>query len=233
MAELSERRLGGTGTIRKNQCNGIPIQSVESVKKERRGYFTSISSEKMQLVRWNDNSVVTILSNCYTSTNVNKVSRWSGSEKKCITNIHPNVLGNAFMGGCDLHDQFIYTYPFAIRSKKWWWPLFSWVLKSALVNSFLYMKSINDQTCAFSLDHTRHVARYTCIIGTYGRSAGFRRVARPILQNSLCFDEKDHCPMNESSKYLRCKHCSRRTAYICKKCNVPINIDCFVVYHTS
>ena len=88
-------------------------------------------------------------------------------------------------------------------------------------------------SCAFSLDHTRHVARYTCIIGTYGRSAGFRRVARPILQNSLCFDGKDHWPIKGSSKYLHCKHCSRRTAYICKKCNVPINIDCFVVYHTS
>ena len=38
------------------------------------------------------------------------------------------------MGGVDLHDQFVANYRVHIRSKKWWWPHFNWVVNSLAVN---------------------------------------------------------------------------------------------------
>lgn len=44
------------------------------------------------------------------------------------------------MGGVDLHDKFVSRYRVNIRSKKWWWPGFSWALNSAMVNSWGYYR---------------------------------------------------------------------------------------------
>jgi hypothetical protein len=51
------------------------------------------------------------------------------------------------MGGVDRLDQNIATYQISIRTKKWWWPVFS-ILVSASVNNawLLYRQSPSNET---------------------------------------------------------------------------------------
>ena len=88
------------------------------------------------LVRWNDNSVVTMASNCYGVNPVRCATRWSNADKKRIAINQPEVLFqyNQFMGGVDRMDENIAKLRVAIRMKKWWWPMFSWLLNVSVNN---------------------------------------------------------------------------------------------------
>lgn len=57
---------------------------------------------------------------------------------------------NTHMGGVDLHDQCVNRYRIGIQSKKWWWPCYSWALKSAMVNSWCYYSYM--KLCAMERD---------------------------------------------------------------------------------
>jgi len=39
------------------------------------------------------------------------------------------------MGGTDRMDENIAMYRIGIRGKKWWWPLFTWLLDAAIHNA--------------------------------------------------------------------------------------------------
>jgi hypothetical protein len=41
------------------------------------------------------------------------------------------------MGGVDISDQYISSYNFIRKSKKWWRKMFFWLLEVAVVNSFI------------------------------------------------------------------------------------------------
>ena len=47
---------------------------------------------------------------------------------------------NSNMNGVDLTDQLRSVYNCRIRSRKWWVPLFFWLLETAIVNSYLCYK---------------------------------------------------------------------------------------------
>lgn len=59
--------------------------------------------------------------------------------KKRVSIDQPYVITmyNANMGGVDRMDQNVSTYRISIRSKKWWWPLFAYLLNVAMQNSWL------------------------------------------------------------------------------------------------
>ena len=77
---------------------------------------------RMLAVRWNDNNVVTLLSNCFGVQPVTQIKRWSASEKKHIRIPMQNLISqyNRFMGGTDRMDQNIAKFRINIRIKKWW-----------------------------------------------------------------------------------------------------------------
>ena len=65
MDYLSEVAFGGTGTIRLNRTEKAPLQEPASTKKKSRGSFEQKNDKNagITLVRWNDNSIVTMASN--------------------------------------------------------------------------------------------------------------------------------------------------------------------------
>src|SRR5436190_24281648 len=97
------------------------------------------SSNKLLAVRWNDNSVVTVLTNCDTLNPKKIASRYSRTEKKKITIDVPGPIAkyNTNMGGVDLCDEFVATYRCGIRTKKWWWPIFAWSIDIFCVQGWL------------------------------------------------------------------------------------------------
>ena len=64
------------------------------------------------------------------------VRRFSQSLKRQVTVTQPNLISshNKYMGGVDLHDNFVSKYRIKVKEKKWWWLLFVNLLDSPIVN---------------------------------------------------------------------------------------------------
>lgn len=62
------------------------------------------------------------------------------------------------MDGTDIMDENINRRRVAIRGKKWWWPIFTWLLDVAVLNAWQIHKSVGS---AFtSLEFRRELARF-------------------------------------------------------------------------
>ena len=100
---------------------GIPLTNKREAEKWNKGkYEVYVETKSVEVVRWKDNSIVTMASNCISSRTCLQVSRWNAAERKIVKIDCPQSVHdyNKNMDGCDLHDQFQYTYEFAIRMKK-------------------------------------------------------------------------------------------------------------------
>jgi hypothetical protein len=64
---LKEKGISVTGTVRVNRMEKCPLKAPEFVKKENRGFHDHCLDRKsgMLAIRWNDNNVVSMLSNCF------------------------------------------------------------------------------------------------------------------------------------------------------------------------
>lgn len=84
LAELSKMGFYATGTIRDNRIGKCPITQVKKMKKEDRGTFDSAFDTKhgISVVRWNDNSVVTMATNWDKIYPLSMAKRYSRKEKK-------------------------------------------------------------------------------------------------------------------------------------------------------
>ena len=59
-----------------------------------------------------------------------------GSQRKTVLKPELIVQYNSHMGGVDLMDFWLSIYRPRIRSRKWYWPLFSWVVGVSLIASW-------------------------------------------------------------------------------------------------
>ena len=60
MVKLDKKGFRATGTVRENRFKKCTITSITEVKKKPRGSFDFRSHVNIEVVRWNDNSVVTL-----------------------------------------------------------------------------------------------------------------------------------------------------------------------------
>ncbi|KAJ4437596.1 hypothetical protein ANN_17741 [Periplaneta americana] len=81
----------------------------KSDRLSKRGSFDMLYDEgsKLLICRWNDNSVVTVVTNCDSVLPVSNVQRYSSSQKKNVAISQPAAITNynINMGGTDLMDQ--------------------------------------------------------------------------------------------------------------------------------
>lgn len=120
--------IKGTGTIRSNQIPKNPLRLSAELKKSPRGthdHKLDVNTN-VSIVSWNDNSVVSLISNAAGVNPIRMVKRYSQREKKSILVPQPFVakLYNEIMGGIDRSDQNMSLWT-AIRSKKRNFCLFS------------------------------------------------------------------------------------------------------------
>ena len=107
---------------------------------------------------WKDNRVVSVGSSHFGVKQTVGVKRYSPEQKKIVTVQMPRAISkyNAGMGGTDLMDQNISTYRIGIRSKKWWWSLFTWPIDAALRNAWILCKKTRKIT---QLQFRREIAQ--------------------------------------------------------------------------
>lgn len=72
-----------------------------------------------------------------------KVRRYSQAQKKHILVDRPAAFGkyNDSMGGTDRMDQNVANYRIIIRSKKWYWPIFTWLIDTCVHNAWQLRRS--------------------------------------------------------------------------------------------
>lgn len=243
LIHLKEQGYNGTGTIRENrvpkEC-GV-LTSIE-VKKKERGYLDYKSSDDGVLItRWNDNSSVTVASTVHPVFPLGNVKRYSKEEKKYLSVPRPLVVSqyNKNMGGTDLMDENINRHRIAIRGKKWWWPIFTWLLDVAVQNAWQIHRSAGSTFTA--LQFRRELARfylmsYGCPPKGAGRPSSSKQSSSGTrLSESIRFDGRDHYVIqNEGNKRRRCASdtCMSVVRTACTKCNVGLCIPCFLSYHT-
>lgn len=165
LCTLKANGYGGTGTIRENRLpKNCPLLPTKQLEKQSRGDYSAILEKESGIlyVRWLDNKVVTMASTSYGVAPVKAVQRFSRSEKKIVNVPRPDLTMqyNKNMGGTDQMDNNIswlvillilfipvilhifFSYRIGVRSKKWYWPIFTYLIDAAIQNAWtLYRKS--------------------------------------------------------------------------------------------
>ena len=218
--KLTEKKIGTTGTVRGNRIEKYPITGVKEIKKKERGaYDYQYDDQKKLLVcRWNDNTVVTVVSNVHGVFPLQKAKRWSGVQKRHLEIDQPNAIKryNSSMGGTDRMDQNIATYSIGIRSKNWWWSLFIWLLDVSIGNAhYLYKRSpaYNDEP----LDLLGFKKKIVLVYGqryksrlAIGRPLG--RVPCKRVRDEIRYDGKDHL-VQYIDNQRRCGVCDKKVNF--------------------
>ncbi|XP_054729248.1 piggyBac transposable element-derived protein 3-like [Anastrepha obliqua] len=160
LMHLKKMGYGGTGTLRQNRLpKECPIAKVETMKKRERGSYEYASQGDVVVARWMDNSVVTVASTDHKVHPLGTASRYSKACKQKIKIPRPHLIGayNQSMGGTDLMDAHINNYRIGIRSKKWWWPIFTWLIDVSVNNSWILMRKSGRNIS--QLDFRREIAQ--------------------------------------------------------------------------
>lgn len=236
---LSDKGVGIVGTARTNRIEKCPIQSAKDLKKKERGcYDYKYDRERGVLVTsWNDNSVVTLVSNCAGNQPLQKAKRWSAAEKRKVEIDQPKLVAeyNANMGGVDRMDQNIAQYRMSIRTKKWWWPLFAFLPEAAMQNAWhLYRISEHAETSPLDfLAFRREVCKVYFMRGPKRQAGRPYRYTGAIDKRVPCdvrYDNQGHM-ITVNPTQRRCALCKRKTTRKCVKCNVGLHDKCFVQFH--
>lgn len=231
---LKNQGQRATGTVRDNRTRKCPLSSVELFKKKKRGYFEHMYDRDSGLlfIRWQDNNTVTMVTNYDTLEPVYHVKRWSAIDKEKIDIQQPSIFQNynRFMGGVDLHDQAVNNYRISIRSKKWWWMLFTNMINMTVVNAWRLFQVANNESMGL-LEFERMIVRH--YLSCHNKSTYTK--LRPIgqLPISVRMEGAGHFPQ-KLDKQLRCTQCHLRARWSCSRCKVTLCIerDYFRSYHS-
>ena len=91
---LSKNGVCGTGTLRGNRTDHCPIKDIKVIGQEYRGSYDyrCDSENKLIVATWNDNSIVTLASNCQPVNPVGTTKPYSRKEKKIVDVPEPSLV---------------------------------------------------------------------------------------------------------------------------------------------
>jgi len=115
-------------------------------------------------------------------------------------------LYNTHLCGRDSFDQAVLAYLIKIRSRKWYFPLFSWALNALLANSWRFYQQLVSFN-AFLLDYTREI-----VMTLSGRCGGEHRQggrqSKQYTSSSVCrYENISHWPNDSDVSGGVCAHC--------------------------
>lgn len=235
LSYLRHLGYGAVGTIRDNRISkSCPLTNKKDFQKKKRGDSEHIieKNDGILLVRWMDNSVVTIASTNDGIEPQGTVKRYCQKEKRHVMIPRPHCVAayNKNMGGTDLMDQAIAAYRIGIRGKKWYWPIFTWLIDVAMHNAW-YLGRKNCQISA--LEFRREIVQaYLIKYKTNIKIPGRISLKRNILPD-VRFDRIDHFVISCNRRRCAGLGCKSFGRTMCQKCDVGLCINCFASYHTK
>lgn len=226
---LSEMNIRACGTVRENRTNKCPLIHSKSLKKHERGSYDYKSDGMVICVKWNDNAIVTLQSNHYGVTPLQKVSRRVKGQNKTDV-IQPNLIRryNEGMGGVDLLDRLCSSYRPKLRQKKWWWNLFSHALNLAVVAAFRFYQHVNNNDKITHLEFRRTIA--VCLIKVNATQRKRKGGPTAPVVRDIRLDGINHIVTTCSQG--RCSVCQKNTRLKCSKCDKRLHKNvCFELFH--
>ena len=182
---------------------------------------------------------MTIGSNFKCDTPADQCQRWSNETKSRIAVSRPKSISsyNRSMGGTDNMDQAINGYKPTIRNRKWYWPLFVFILQVGTYNAWkLSRKSDSGRNNSF-LSFLRYIVTTYLTLYKTARKKGktnnlycVRGVATRVPE-SIRYDGIGHSISNSGGSRTRCALCHNKTTYECVKCGVKLHTKCFATFH--
>lgn len=241
---FQEIGYSGVGTLREDRIpRSCPLPKKQIMKTTPRGYFESAlcKEDGILVCKWHDNGIVSVASNCHGIEPIASVKRYSQSEKKHVLVQRPAAFTeyNKNMGGVDKMDENINRYRVAIRSKKWYWPILTWLIDVCVNNAWQIRR--NGGHPQAQLDFRRELVNY--YITKYGvarKGAGRpisskRSISDNRVSDDIRYDRMDHLVTSvPENKKRRCagEGCSSIIRTMCKKCQVGLCVSCFSVFHS-
>lgn len=227
-ADVKEKlHINCTGTFRKNRIPNNPFD-YKQIQKSERGTFDIKRHDETgtNLVCWNDNTPVTVGSNCVSSyektIEVKRYSKKSGGKiaVKCPVMVHHY---NKTMGGVDRLDANVSFCRSSIRGKKWYYPLFIHLLDCSIANAWiLYRMTVGKKDI--------NTFRTEVAEALLSKSVSQRKVNTKPATSSR-YDQVGHFVDSISSE-RRCGVCQKKTKYECIKCRKALHPKaCFLQYH--
>lgn len=195
-----------------------------------------ICKEGMLACCWKDTKKVVILSNCHDAVSQTITRKMKdGSHRKLVC---PDavIFYNQYMGGIDLSDQMVTLYDLDRKSKKWWIKVFFRLMMTAVFNSYTIYCDVHHKKFSF-LDFLVSLAESLINLGRSKMPERRMHLSeRPSKKTRILSNIGDHLLVKEKSR-RRCVRCSsrkkeKRTDCVCKKCNIPLCMACFTLYHT-
>lgn len=182
-------------------------------------------------IRWRDNALVTVLTNHGTVEPKSNTKRYDRIKKTHINVKIPNAIAqyNKNMGGVDLHDNALANYRIAVRSKKWWWPLFINLLGNMMVNAWKLHVLVSTKEGTKPLSQLQFRASIVNELLTCTKSTGDQVSKNNSLQLPN-INKTIHCISRRSGNPRRCVVCHTHTPYECEVCSVRLHQKCFSKY---
>ena len=228
------------GTIRTNRLRGCQelLPTDQQMKKKKRGSSAQVvcNKNKLAVVKWNDNKVVTLISSYIDSHPIETIKRYDKDEKKKVQVECPQIVKhyNKHMGGVDLADMLISLYRTPFKSHRWYIGIFSQLIDMCINNAWLLQKrdGKNIMLKEFRFQLFEGLTKSNKIVKSINATEDIGedlKIHKPVSvrpTDSVRFDDKGHLP-EAGDETMRCKYCkSGRTTVFCIKCNVHL---CFVV----
>ena len=163
LAKLSDRKYAATGSLRSNRIPNDLFTPVSDFKKKDRGYAEMAIEKENNICacRWKDNNIVTCLSNCF-GMDPAKVAkrRVKASNTQTVNMPHMLAKYNDGMGGVDMADWKTEKYRCAIKSKKWYFVIFTHCLDVTVVNTSILYNLGNPEAKKDLLEVRRLIATF-------------------------------------------------------------------------
>ena len=161
---LKNKGFRATGTLQENRLRTCPIPPAKELKKQERGWLKYAHKETNEIfiAKLKNSSIDTLGTNYDTVDPLDSIKRWSKDMKKNVDNqrLHLCAAYVQEMGGVDSLDQAINAYRIGIRSKNWWWALFTHMLNTCMVNAWRLHLSANQDDPMDLLNFMRHVTHH-------------------------------------------------------------------------
>ena len=216
-------------TMRLNRIPPNPFSCDKEMKKMQRGGYEAKfeSNAKVLIVRWHDNSIVNVASNCIGVTPLDFSVRRSKKQTVRVTTPHVIKQYNAHMGGVDHDDWFVEKYRINIHGKKWYWPLITHSIDVALVNAWILFNLSHGTT----LDLLTFRRRVTVGLLNHRENVTARKRKYNRSSWSLASSTGHVISRTDNGKQRRCVVCQKTVRKECSTCNVGLHIECFSFYH--
>ena len=206
---------------------------------KRGDYRSEIVSPGVQCFAWKDKKVVPFINTVCKPSSLTTVKRKKKDGSIIDVSCPQSVqLYNKYMGGVDMADQLRKTYSCRRRSRKWWLPLFYFLVDISVVNSYILHRN------------TPHLTKLTLkefILDLASELMSNDNIRKHPAHSSLeALPSARFCGRHfpsRSEKKRQCTICSkdgirRRVVYCCLECDPqgPVFLcaePCFRLFHTK